>query len=41
MEVRWGDVRFPVTVHVEPVELLRNVDVVVAPTNVYLEMPQP
>jgi O-acetyl-ADP-ribose deacetylase (regulator of RNase III) len=30
-----------VTVHVEPVELLRNVDVVVAPTNVYLEMPQP
>lgn len=41
MEGRWGDVRFPVTVHVEPVELLRDVDVVVAPTNVYLEMPQP
>ena len=29
------------TVHAEPVELLRDVDVVVAQTNVYLEMPQP
>ncbi|MBV9451912.1 MAG: hypothetical protein JO345_39105 [Streptosporangiaceae bacterium] len=36
-----GDIKFPVTVHVEPVELLRDVDVVVAPTNTYLEMPQP
>lgn len=41
LEGRCGSARFPVTVHVEPVELLRNVDVVVAPTNVYLEMPQP
>ena len=41
MEGRCGAARFPVTVHVEPVELLRDVDVVVAPSNVYLEMPQP
>ena len=41
MEGCCGGARFPVTVHVEPVELLRDVDVVVAPTNVYLEMPQP
>jgi O-acetyl-ADP-ribose deacetylase (regulator of RNase III) len=41
LEARTGSVRFPVTVHVEPVELLCDVDVVVAPTNIYLEMPQP
>ena len=41
LEGRSAGARFPVTVHVEPVELLRDVDVVVAPTNVYLEMPQP
>ena len=41
LERRAGDAQFPVTVHVEPVELLSNVDVVVAPTNTYLEMPQP
>lgn len=41
LEGRCGAARFPVTVHVEPVELLRDVDVVVAPANVYLEMPQP
>lgn len=41
MEGRCGAARFPVTIHVEPVELLRDVDVVIAPTNVYLEMPQP
>ena len=41
MEGRCGSARFAVTVHVEPVELLRDVDVVVAPANVYLEMPQP
>jgi O-acetyl-ADP-ribose deacetylase (regulator of RNase III) len=41
MEGRCGAARFWVTVHVEPVELLRDVDVVVAPSNVYLEMPQP
>ena len=28
-------------VHVEPVELVRDIDVIVAPTNVYLELPQP
>jgi hypothetical protein len=33
--------RFPVTVHLQPVELLRDVDVVIAPANVYLELPQP
>jgi O-acetyl-ADP-ribose deacetylase (regulator of RNase III) len=41
MEGRSGAARFPVTVHVEPVELLHDVDVVVAPSNVYLELPQP
>lgn len=41
LEYLAGDIKFPVTVHVEPVELLRDVDVVVAPTNTYLEMPQP
>ncbi len=40
-EGRFGATSFPVTVHVEPVELLHDVDVVVAPTNIYLEMPQP
>lgn len=40
LEGRGKDVHFPVTVHVEPVELLHDVDVVVAPTNIYLEMPQ-
>ena len=40
LEGRSADLRFPVTLHVEPVELLRDVDVVVAPTNIYLEMPQ-
>lgn len=41
LEGRAGSARFPVVVHVEPVELLRGVDVVVTPANVYLEMPQP
>lgn len=40
-ECRTGDVSFPVVVHVEPVELMRDIDVIVAPTNVYLELPQP
>jgi O-acetyl-ADP-ribose deacetylase (regulator of RNase III) len=34
-----GDVRCPVVVHIEPVELLRGVDVVVAPSNIYFEVP--
>jgi hypothetical protein len=41
LEFRAEDIRFPVIVHVEPVELLRDVDVIVAPTNTYLELPQP
>lgn len=41
LEGHGGERPFLVTVHVEPVELLRDVDVLVAPTNVYLEMPQP
>ena len=32
--------RFPVVVHVKPVELLTGVDVLVIPGNVYLELPQ-
>jgi O-acetyl-ADP-ribose deacetylase (regulator of RNase III) len=41
LECRSGDTSFPVVVHVEPVELVRDIDVIVAPTNVYLELPQP
>jgi len=41
LEVRAKGARFPVTVHVLPVELLRDVDVVIAPANIYLELPQP
>jgi O-acetyl-ADP-ribose deacetylase (regulator of RNase III) len=41
LECRTGDTSFPVVVHVEPVELVRDIDVIVAPTNVYLELPQP
>ena len=41
LECRAQDTQVPVIVHVEPVELLRDVDVVVAPTNTYLELPQP
>jgi len=35
-----GGFRIPIIVHVEPVELLAGVDVIVVPTNVYLELPQ-
>ncbi len=41
LEGRVKGARFPVTVHVQPVELLRDVDVVIAPANIYLELPQP
>lgn len=41
LECRVADAPFPVVVHVEPVELIRDIDVIVAPTNVYLELPQP
>ena len=39
LEGRAGNVTFPVVVHIEPVDLVRDVDVVVAPLNVYLEVP--
>jgi O-acetyl-ADP-ribose deacetylase (regulator of RNase III) len=32
--------RFPIVIHIEPVELLQAVDVLVVPANVYLELPQ-
>jgi len=35
-----GEHRFPIVVHVEPVEMLSDVDVLVVPENVYLELPQ-
>jgi O-acetyl-ADP-ribose deacetylase (regulator of RNase III) len=41
LEGRAGNTIFPVIVHVEPVELLRGVDVIVTPANLYLEMSQP
>ncbi|HMD94888.1 MAG TPA: hypothetical protein VKG80_19830, partial [Trebonia sp.] len=41
LECRSGDTSFPMVIHVEPVELVRDIDVIVAPTNVYLELPQP
>jgi hypothetical protein len=41
LQYRAGDASYPVVVHVEPVELVRDIDVIVAPTNVYLELPQP
>jgi hypothetical protein len=33
-------IRVPLIVHIEPVELLTGVDVIVVPTNTYLELPQ-
>ena len=35
-----GEHRFPLVVHVEPVELLSAVDILVVPGNVYFELPQ-
>jgi O-acetyl-ADP-ribose deacetylase (regulator of RNase III) len=35
-----GDNRFPIVVHIEPVELLSDVDILVVPENVYLQLPQ-
>ena len=40
LECRLDGIQLPVVVHVQPVELLRDVDVVVAPSNTYLEPPQ-
>lgn len=41
LQCRTGGVCFPVTIHIEPVELVRDIDVIVAPANTYLELPQP
>jgi hypothetical protein len=35
-----GAARFPIIVHIEPVELLSGVDIVVVPQNLYFEIPQ-
>ncbi len=35
-----GEHRLPIVVHVEPVELLSGVDILVVPENIYLELPQ-
>jgi O-acetyl-ADP-ribose deacetylase (regulator of RNase III) len=41
LDGRAGDMSFPLVVHIEPVELLSGVDIVVVPENIYLELPQP
>lgn len=35
-----GDDRFPIVVHIEPVELLSDVDILVVSENIYLQLPQ-
>jgi hypothetical protein len=35
-----GEHRFPIIVHIEPIELLSDVDIVVVPENIYFELPQ-
>ncbi|MGD0064757.1 MAG: hypothetical protein ABSB76_15085 [Streptosporangiaceae bacterium] len=35
-----GDDRFPIVVHIEPVELLSDVDIIVVSENIYLQLPQ-
>jgi hypothetical protein len=37
---RIGNDRFPIVVHIEPVELLSDVDILVVPENIYLQLPQ-
>jgi O-acetyl-ADP-ribose deacetylase (regulator of RNase III) len=32
--------RFPIIVHIEPIELLTDVDIIVVPENIYMELPQ-
>jgi O-acetyl-ADP-ribose deacetylase (regulator of RNase III) len=41
LEGRAGGARFAIVVHIEPAELIRGIDVLVAPANLYLELPQP
>lgn len=40
LDGRVADTRLQLVVHIEPVELLSGVDIVVAPGNIYLELPQ-
>lgn len=40
LNTQMGDVRFPLIVHIEPVELLSGVDIIVVPENTYMELPQ-
>lgn len=35
-----GNQRFPLVVHIEPVELMSGVDILVVPENIYFELPQ-
>jgi hypothetical protein len=35
-----GDFRLPLVVHIEPVELLSGVDIIVVPENTFMELPQ-
>jgi O-acetyl-ADP-ribose deacetylase (regulator of RNase III) len=35
-----GGHRLPVVVHIEPIELLSDVDIIVVPDNIYLQLPQ-
>jgi O-acetyl-ADP-ribose deacetylase (regulator of RNase III) len=41
VEVLAGDRTVRLTLHIHPVDLLRNVDVVVSPANTYLALPEP
>ncbi len=40
LDGRAGEARFPLIVHVEPIEMLFDVDVIVVPQNLYLQLPQ-
>ena len=40
LEAEIAGIRVPLVVHVEPVELLSGVDIIVVPQNTYLELPQ-
>ncbi|MGQ4511156.1 macro domain-containing protein [Streptomyces sp. DW26H14] len=41
LDVRVGDWTVRLTLHIHPVDLLRDVDVVVSPVNTYLALPEP
>jgi hypothetical protein len=40
LRAQLGGPHFPVVIHIEPVELLSDVDILVVPENIYLELPQ-